>query len=358
MTIFAGAFSLTPYWPVPSELRTSIRDHLRTDSSDGFGRLHCYETANLFIIKWNSERSETAGSNTRTGRCVPLLAIPSSITKIEASMGRLSQLVQLADASEGPDDAHLAACRGTFALFHYSHRDGRVSLATDAIGLRSIYYLVQDDILIFATALRILETMPDIRRHLSTQARPDYVRFPFHWRNARHIPRSVYFVRVKSDCDCGSTRTKRYYDWADEGESVRDFERSAEQLHRIFREAVEIRAGADSIVYSFLSGGMDSRAIVATLIEAGKRVEALNFSSAESQDQIFAQRFSAQVPQQCTLHCLPGGIYPNFLSLPLRQRPNSNDQAPYSWIGQSSSGLEMAAAWDWAMPTWMSTCSS
>ncbi|NMQ28851.1 hypothetical protein E4Q23_14445 [Candidatus Accumulibacter phosphatis] len=61
----------------------------------------------------------------------------------------------------------LAKCRGSFSLAHYSAKDDRLYLATDAVGLRSVYYTIQGGFLIFSTALRILEDLPEVRKNLS-----------------------------------------------------------------------------------------------------------------------------------------------------------------------------------------------
>jgi len=107
---------------------------------------------------------------------------------------------------------------------------------------------------------------------------------------------------------------------------------------------VGIRLGNDKRVYSFLSGGMDSRAIVATLIDMGRHVEALNFSSNASQDQYYAQLFAVEAGCQCHLHCLPGGSFPNFSYLALaakteleQREPTHVDRPQIIWSGDGGS---------------------
>jgi hypothetical protein len=48
----------------------------------------------------------------------------------------------------------------------------------------------------------------------------------------------------------------------------------------------------DTATVSFLSGGMDSRCVVAALREQNARVYTFNFSTPESQDQVFAKAFA------------------------------------------------------------------
>jgi hypothetical protein len=142
----------------------------------------------------------------------------------------------------------------------------------------------------------------------------------------------------------GLMQLQRYDAWNISPCGHESIEQSAEHLNDIFKEAVDLRAGKDTSVYSFLSGGMDSRAIVATLLQSGRRVEALNFSAAGSQDQLFALRFTAAVAERCSVHCLPGGIYPNFSLLALsakthleRTQSITVDRPQFIWSGDGGS---------------------
>ncbi|WP_169067302.1 asparagine synthase-related protein [Candidatus Accumulibacter phosphatis] len=112
----------------------------------------------------------------------------------------------------------------------------------------------------------------------------------------------------------------------------------------LFYEAVRIRAGDDIRSYSFLSGGMDSRAIVATLIKMGRHVESLNFSSSGSQDQYYAQQFAETTTSQCRLNYYSGGVFPNFSFLALAAKANLErgehtpvDRPQLIWSGDGGS---------------------
>ena len=343
MTLFAGAFHLRSTH-LPPELKTSLRCHLRRQA-DSLGKTHVHDLANFFLVKWDSGAfQEPAWRNAEDGSVAALAGDPLLFTSSNR-LNRKQQLDRLAPHGAAPDDTELAKCRGSFALVHHDAKNNQLYLATDALGLRSIYYVVQDGCLIFSTALRVLEAMLEVRKKLSLLGMAELSVFTFPL--AERTPYKG--ITVLRECqsltaNAAGVTLHNYDDWSTLQDSPETPAQAAKQLHSIFREAVSIRLGSDRKAYSFLSGGMDSRAIVATQLDLGRQVEALNFSSTASQDQLYAQLFSAQTGGRCNLHCLAGGVFPNFSLLAhaakteLEQRqPTGVDRPAFIWSGDGGS---------------------
>ena len=343
MTLFTGAFHLHSAH-LPPALKTSLQRHLRSQD-DSVGQTHVHDLADFFLVKWDSGAfQEPAWRNAEDGSVAALAGDPLLFTSSNR-LSRKQQLDRLAPHGAAPDDAELAKCRGSFALVQHDAKKNQLYLATDALGLRSIYYVVQDGCLIFSTALRVLEAMPEVAKKLSLlgMAELSVFRFPL----AERTPYEG--ITVLRECQALTANftgitLHNYDDWSTTQASPETPEQAAKQLHSIFREAVSIRLGSDQRVYSFLSGGMDSRAIVATLLDLGKQVEALNFSPQASQDQLYAQLFSAESGGRCSLHCMAGGVFPNFTLLAhaaktkLEQRqPTRVDRPAFIWSGDGGS---------------------
>ena len=97
----------------------------------------------------------------------------------------------------------------------------------------------------------------------------------------------------------GGIESRRYFDWArlpladgDTPDELAAFARKA------VRDAVADRAAPGSAVTSLLSGGLDSRVVVAELLDIGCRVDAITVTRPGTQDSAYAQRFAeaARVP--------------------------------------------------------------
>lgn len=343
MTIFAGIFCLKSVH-VPHSLKTSLRSNLRS-CKDDFGKWYVHDQAQFFMVKWDSGAFPDAAWHEAPDGSVCALAGDPLLIKDGHRLNRQQQMARLAPESASIQDSELAQCRGSFALARYAADENILYLTTDALGLRSIYYVIQGGYLIFATALRVLEATLEVRKHLSLLGMAELSAFSFPL--AERTPYDG--LTILRECEILSANTsgvklRNYYDWSTPEVSPGNPEDAAVQLHATFREAVGIRLGDDKRVYSFLSGGMDSRAIVATLIDMGRHVEALNFSSDASQDQLYAQLFAVEAGARCHLHCLPGGNFPNFSYLALsaktaleQREPTSVDRPQFIWSGDGGS---------------------
>lgn len=343
MTIFAGAFSLNTR-ALPTSLKESLRLNLRSVNNLSGESQECNQDS-FFLIKWDSGAfSESAWQLKPDGSVCTLVGDPLLIEN-SIRTSRAQQLARLAPASEPLDGAALAMCRGSFALVRYEANGQSLSLTTDAVGLRSIYYVFQDGVLFFSTALRVLEAIPEIEKKLSILGMAEQSAFSFPLAD-----RTPYEgIKVLRECEIlmasgAGISSRSYYDWTTSETSSNDPAEAAKHLHSIFQEAIRIRAGEDKRVYSFLSGGMDSRAIMATLIGMGRHVEAMNFSPDASQDQRYAQLLAAEAKEECRLHCLKGGSYPNFSFLALAAKTEleqleltSVDRPQLIWSGDGGS---------------------
>ena len=343
MTIFAGALSLKSS-AVPASLKASLRLNSRSVKDDS-GKWCEHDHDPFFLLKWDSGAfAEPAWHATPDGSVCALAGDPLLIDG-DCRLSRQQQLCRLAPLSVPMSDSEFAKCRGSFALVRYLANEKSLCLATDAVGLRSIYYVVQEGLLVFATALRILEAVPEIGKQLSVLGMAELSTFSFPL--AERTPYDGLNILRECQILCASSSgvdLRNYFDWTIPEASASNATEAAAQLYATFHEAVRIRAGEDKQVYSFLSGGMDSRAIVATLIGMGRHVEALNFSSDASQDQRYAELFAVEAGSRCHLHFLPGGIFPNFSLLALsakteleRREPTSVDRPQMIWSGDGGS---------------------
>ncbi|HEX6006225.1 MAG TPA: asparagine synthase-related protein [Burkholderiales bacterium] len=193
------------------------------------------------------------------------------------------------DLRAGRTDA-VESSTGTYCCAFYSAQDHRLTLVSDKVGVRPIYYAVLPDFAVFASALRILEAADlvgsgiDLRGAYETSS----FGFPFGERTCYDNVRTIgpaQIVRLTRD---GVSRAS-YFRWdrlgyAEDPEGV-----LVSKLVASFERAVERRLRDDRVVLSFLSGGLDSRATVAALRRRGTQVFTVNFAPADTQDRVYAE---------------------------------------------------------------------
>jgi asparagine synthase (glutamine-hydrolysing) len=166
----------------------------------------------------------------------------------------------------------LARLSGMFAFALYDHRDKRLLLARDRLGVKPLHYAVlPNGSLAFASELKGLLVDADLPRRPSLHAIEDFFTFGY-------VPDDSCFVADVHKLPAGSYllldhgkspgRPMTYWDI----EFVPDESMSSAELESRcrdhVRQAVRSRMVADVPLGAFLSGGVDSSAVVAFMAEA------------------------------------------------------------------------------------------
>jgi asparagine synthase (glutamine-hydrolysing) len=199
----------------------------------------------------------------------------------------------------GPACVH--ALRGMFAFALWDGTRRRVLLARDRVGKKPLYYSHREGTLSFASELFALLRDPDIPREVDYAALDAYL--AYRWVPS---PRSAFAAVRKlppastllySD---GQVDVERYWrlDFAAK-RTVKDVREVHEQLRDHLREAVRRRMISDVPLGAFLSGGVDSSAIVALMAElssAPVKTFSIGFANERynelPQARLIAERFS------------------------------------------------------------------
>ncbi|MEK6287212.1 MAG: asparagine synthase (glutamine-hydrolyzing) [Acidobacteriota bacterium] len=160
--------------------------------------------------------------------------------------------------------------RGMFAFAIWDAPRRRLVLARDRLGIKPLYYTLSDDgVICFASEIKALIEARAVRAELNYDALADYAA------NRSTSGEDTLFRGVKrllpghilvwSD---GQIRIERYWDvsFAKPDEPLSDGQ-YIDQFEDLFRESVRLRLMADVPLGVFLSGGIDSSAIVAVMSE-------------------------------------------------------------------------------------------
>jgi asparagine synthase (glutamine-hydrolysing) len=197
----------------------------------------------------------------------------------------------------GPDC--LSRFNGMFALAIYDAPTDSLFLARDRMGVKPLFYAeISDGALIFASELKGLLAHPLLRRNPSAQAIDDYLAYGYvpddasivegvkklaaghylHIRRGRPIPQPVKWWDVDFSNPVRA--------------SIKSLE---EEMVERLREGVRSRMVSDVPLGAFLSGGVDSSAVVAFMAEWSKgAVEtcSIGFDSADHDETAHAARIA------------------------------------------------------------------
>jgi len=170
-------------------------------------------------------------------------------------------------------EEHGEACvqhlRGMFAFAIWDSRHQVLLLARDRLGIKPLCYAELPEGLIFASEIKGLLTHPRIPRDLDPEAVGEYFTHLCVpgglslFKAIRKLPPAHILI-----CRHGRVRVTRYW----HVQPHPDFRLSEvewiEQLKLLLRETVDLHLLADVPVGAFLSGGLDSGAMVALMAEA------------------------------------------------------------------------------------------
>lgn len=167
--------------------------------------------------------------------------------------------------------AFLAKLNGMFAFALWDHGRGKLILARDRYGKKPLYYHASPAGLLFASELKALLRHPALERRIDPRGLSRYLFYEY-----LPAPHCIIAGVKKLPAghlltwQAGSLDLQPYWQvrFGGNGGSVPTDEREAErELIALFKKAVERRLVSDVPLGVFLSGGVDSSAIVALMAE-------------------------------------------------------------------------------------------
>src|SRR5882724_384091 len=201
----------------------------------------------------------------------------------------------------------ISRLRGMFALAIWDRRSHRLILARDRIGKKPLYYTSCGDTLLFASEIKALLTWPGLPRAPDLSAIDRYLTLGYvpspqtAFAGISRLPPAHYLV-VDARPEGGLSEPELVRYWRlPEPRSARRHRTAAELRHELIErleEAVRLRLVSDVPLGAFLSGGVDSSAVVAMMARAGGgkiKTFSIGFSAREYDEtryaRIVAQRY-------------------------------------------------------------------
>nr|WP_086939958.1 XrtA/PEP-CTERM system amidotransferase [Thaumasiovibrio occultus] len=202
--------------------------------------------------------------------------------------------------------------RGMFAFALWDTQQQRLFLARDRLGKKPLYYTVTpQNQLIFGSELKVLTRHPEVTRQIRPESVEEYFMFGY-VPDPCTIFEDVYKLPPAHTLDISPNkrcRVESYWDLAPGSEHETDPEQLQYQLHGILYEATALRMQADVPLGAFLSGGVDSSAIVALMAKTSdKPVQtcAIGFSEKDFDESQYAERIAERYQTNHQTHILDG----------------------------------------------------
>ena len=177
--------------------------------------------------------------------------------------------------------------RGMFAFALWDRRKQELFCARDFFGIKPFYYTQAEGRFIFASEIKSILEFPQVKREVNLDALEQYLSFQYSvlpetfFKGIYKLPPAHYMV-VKPG---GETRIERYWqlDYAIDNGITLDEARG--RIHAAIQDSVTYHMVADVEVASFLSSGVDSNYLTASLHAQGGDIKSftVGFETAEGE---------------------------------------------------------------------------
>ena len=159
--------------------------------------------------------------------------------------------------------------RGMFAFALWDGNTKQLLLARDRVGIKPLYYALNDEAVVFASEIKAILVDPAINRNLAPEIVDRFLTFlyvPGEETLLKGICKLApgHYLLVKN----GKTEIRQYWDLSFLKPSERlSFDDAERELSNLLAEAVELHMIADVPVGVLLSGGVDSTAVLSCAAE-------------------------------------------------------------------------------------------
>ncbi len=190
----------------------------------------------------------------------------------------------------------LEMLNGMFAFAIWDKDSEKLFVARDRLGVKPFFYSINDaEIFSFASEIRSLLESGLVPRELSDQALTDYLMYQSVY-SPLTIVKNVFQLKAGEYGVFENGRFEKHRYW--KIEKTRDFSYISEtriqsEVKRLLQEAIERRMISDVPLGAFLSGGIDSSAVVALMSQVSDRP--INTFSVAFDEQEYDESAYAQI---------------------------------------------------------------
>ncbi len=189
----------------------------------------------------------------------------------------------------------LTHLRGMFSFALYNHTEDKIICARDRLGQKPFKYYIDHETFIFASELKSILTQNDYKKE------PDHTAI-HHYLTLQYVPAPLTgFKDIKKlesanylivDCDSGKYEIKPYWKLNYNNKLNLKWPEWEKQIVDKLDESVRMRMISDVPIGAFLSGGIDSSAVVALMSKnSSKRINtfSIGFEENDHDERVYAR---------------------------------------------------------------------
>jgi len=194
----------------------------------------------------------------------------------------------------------LSRCNGMFAFACWNESEQKLYLGADALGKKPLYYAEKNGAFAFSSEIKALLEIPWLKASLDKEAFYHFLTFN------QVAPPQTMFEGIRKLApgqtlvigSSGIESDRLYQDLSPKSFSAESEEEWSDLILSQFRSSIQQRMVSDVPVGAFLSGGVDSSAVVAEMSEHGSKTVSTFTIGFEDQPDYDERRFAAQIAQQ------------------------------------------------------------
>lgn len=180
---------------------------------------------------------------------------------------------------------------GSFVLALWDFKKNVLTIANDRYGLRPLYYFWQDHLFVFASEMKSILTIPQVKKRIDVEAVAQFFSFNFIMKD-RTLFEEIKILSPASILTFQSVKPNKESYWTlNLKEDSKGFDKkdSLDRAHFLVKQAVQrqLKDGIPKILS--LSGGLDSRTILGAVAQLGYKIPTFTFGTAECPDRKLAK---------------------------------------------------------------------
>ena len=202
-----------------------------------------------------------------------------------------NSLISILNLYQKEGDEFVKALNGSFVLAIWDFEKKSLTIANDRYGLRPLYFFRQEDLLVFSSEVKSILALDEVSRRVDERAIAEFFSFEFILGN-KTLFRDVSLLPPASvlTFESGDFNLRQYWTLRlQEQGNVFKVEESLKTARKLLCQAVSRQANKDESIALFLSGGLDSRTLLAALTRAGKDILTITYGTPDSYDVKMAQ---------------------------------------------------------------------
>lgn len=172
---------------------------------------------------------------------------------------------------------------GMFAFAIYDKRNAELLLARDRLGIKPLYYYVDDNCFIFGSEIKAILEHSYVTKGVDTDSVVEYLSLRYTlgdntlFKNIKELPPGSLLVASK-----GAVEIRKYWELSANKVEIA-FDEAVNRTESLFRDSVKKRMISDVPIGAFLSGGLDSSAIVSIMAKESKTVKTISIGFDEGE---------------------------------------------------------------------------